>query len=183
MTLSEILERKSTGIITIKASISALEAIDTMCRHKVGALLVESDDGELMGIATERDILQLCGARNGRLDGVGISEALTSDLIVGTTDCSIDEAMSLMTEHRFRHLPIVEGGAHRGYHLHRRPGQGEAEGCDRGGEIPAGLHQHLTDPRPFNRPRYKVTAGETAGTPPLHPWYDSMTETDQAGTQ
>ncbi|MES9935809.1 MAG: CBS domain-containing protein [Sedimenticola sp.] len=110
MTLSEILERKSTGIITIKASISALEAIDTMCRHKVGALLVESDDGELMGIATERDILQLCGARNGRLDGVGISEALTSDLIVGTTDCSIDEAMSLMTEHRFRHLPIVEGG-------------------------------------------------------------------------
>ncbi|OOZ37877.1 CBS domain-containing protein [Solemya velesiana gill symbiont] len=110
MTLNDILERKSTGIITIKASVTALEAIDTMCRHRVGALLVESDDGELLDIATERGVLQLCSKHNGRLDGVGIDEALTRDLIVGTTDCSIDEAMSLMTEHRFRHLPILEGG-------------------------------------------------------------------------
>ncbi|MES9874821.1 MAG: CBS domain-containing protein [Candidatus Sedimenticola sp. 6PFRAG7] len=110
MTLNDILERKSTGIITIKASVSALEAIDAMCTHKVGALLVESDDGELLGIATERDILRLCSNRQGRLDGVGIDEAMTRNLIVGTTDCTIDEAMSLMTEHRFRHLPIIEGG-------------------------------------------------------------------------
>jgi len=109
MTLKELLERKSSGIITIRASASVLEAIETMCSHKIGALLIEADDGGLMGIITERDILRLCATKNGRLDNLQLADAMTRELIVGAPDNSLDEAMSLMTEHRFRHLPIMEG--------------------------------------------------------------------------
>ena len=110
MNVQELLERKSTELISIKASVSVLEAIATMCDKKVGALLIESDDGQLIGIATERDILRLCSSRHGRIDDAMINEAMTRDLIVGSPDCTVDQAMSMMTEHRFRHLPIIDGG-------------------------------------------------------------------------
>lgn len=110
MKVKELLERKTTGMITVRASISLLEAIEIMTNQKVGALLVESDDDSLMGIITERDILRLCAENNGRLDNLLLSDVMTSDLIVGTPESTTDEAMSLMTEHRFRHLPIIEGG-------------------------------------------------------------------------
>ena len=110
MNVKDLLERKSGGIITVRASITILEAIDTMTSSKVGALLIESDDNRLIGIVTERDILRLCAANHGQLENVQLADVMTSDLIVGTPECSIDEAMSLMTEHRFRHLPIMEGG-------------------------------------------------------------------------
>jgi CBS domain-containing protein len=110
MTLRELLERKNSGIITIRASVSVLEAIETMCRHRVGSLLVEADDGGFLGIVTERDILHLCARLNGNLGGAVVQESMTRDLMVATPEMSADEAMSLMTEHRFRHLPVVEGG-------------------------------------------------------------------------
>ena len=110
MTLHELLERKGTGMITAKASISVLEAIETMCTHKVGSLLIESDDGKLLGITTERDILRFCSAQKGDLTGTFIDQAMTQDLLVATPEMSVDEAMSIMTEHRFRHFPVLEGG-------------------------------------------------------------------------
>lgn len=110
MTLKELLTRKASGIISIKASTNLLQAIGIMCDRKVGSLLVESDDGELLGIATERDILRFCYHRQGDLTNALVDDAMTRDIIVATPETEVDEAMSMMTEHRFRHLPILEGG-------------------------------------------------------------------------
>jgi CBS domain-containing protein len=84
--------------------------MQTMCKHRVGSILVESDDGRLLGIATERDILRYCTANQGIIERSLIDEVMTRDLIVASPDYSLDEAMSLMTEHRFRHLPVMRGG-------------------------------------------------------------------------
>lgn len=110
MTLEDLLNRKEKQLISVKKSDEVIHAIKTMVDSRVGSLLVTSDGGKFVGILTERDVLRFSARRDGDLVGVRIEELMTRDLIVATPDCSIDQAMSMMTEHRFRHLPIMDGG-------------------------------------------------------------------------
>ncbi len=110
MTLEELLNRKENLLISVKASDEVILAIKNMVDCKVGSLLVMSDEGEFIGILTERDVLRFSAKRDGDLAGARIEEIMTRDLMVATPDCSIDQAMSMMTEHRFRHLPVMDGG-------------------------------------------------------------------------
>ncbi|MCP3666673.1 MAG: CBS domain-containing protein [Gammaproteobacteria bacterium] len=110
MTLDELLNEKAGGLIYVQENLSVLEAIDTMCNKKVGSLLVETADGKLLGIATERDILRLCSERKGDFSDTKVSQAMTKELMVASPETSVDDAMTMMTEHRFRHLPVLKDG-------------------------------------------------------------------------
>jgi len=110
MTLEELLKLKENQLISVKQSDEVILAIKNMVDCKVGSLLVMSDGGEFIGILTERDVLRFSAERDGDLAGARIEEMMTRDLMVATPDCSIDQAMSMMTEHRFRHLPVMDGG-------------------------------------------------------------------------
>ena len=110
MTLEELLNRKDNQLISVKESDEVVRAIKVMVDSQVGSLLVTSDGGKFIGILTERDVLRFSAKREGDLVGVRIEELMTRDLMVATPDCSIDQAMSMMTEHRFRHLPVMDGG-------------------------------------------------------------------------
>ncbi len=110
MSLQDLLQSKANGVLTVNLNVSVLDAICAMCDHKVGSLLVEDSSGGLAGIVTERDILRFCGEQNGTPEATNIAEAMTSDLIVATPSMSVEEAMSLMTERRFRHLPVMANG-------------------------------------------------------------------------
>ena len=109
MKLHDLLQNKPSGVITIPSSMNLLEAINTMCDHKVGALLVKDENGALHGIVTERDVLRFCSTSKGRLESAVIDDAMTHKLIVASSDTTVNEAMTLMTEHRFRHLPVLDG--------------------------------------------------------------------------
>jgi CBS domain-containing protein len=110
MTLEELLNLKENQLISVKQSDEVILAIKNMVDCKVGSLLVMSDNGEFIGILTERDVLRFSAERDGDLAGARIEEMMTRDLMVATPDCSIDQAMSMMTEHRFRHLPVINAG-------------------------------------------------------------------------
>ena len=110
MTLQQLLDRKNTDMFFARPSDERFDAIESMCQHQVGSLLVRSDAGDLLGIITERDILRFCSKRPDTLKGVQISDVMTRELIVATPDISTDDAMSMMTDHRFRHLPIMDKG-------------------------------------------------------------------------
>ena len=108
-TAADILATKEARILSIDADESILEAARQMIDANVGAMLV-SVDGRIAGIVTERDYL-----RRVLLEGIGdrespVREIMTSPLIVVSPDTTVDECMSLMTEQRLRHLPVVEGG-------------------------------------------------------------------------
>jgi CBS domain-containing protein len=107
--VSEILDEKGGDLLQIEADASVLEAVKRMVEANVGSLLV-TEGGAITGIVTERDYLRRV-TLEGRTDKeTSVREIMSSPLIVVTPQTTIDECMAVMTDRRFRHLPVVEGG-------------------------------------------------------------------------
>ena len=106
-TVSEILDRKGSDVLTIEMSATVLDAIERMVGSNVGALLV-TEDGHLRGIVTERDYLRRV-ALEGRTEAeTQVREIMSSPLVYVTPETTIDECMAVMTERRIRHLPVLD---------------------------------------------------------------------------
>ena len=110
MTLAELLKNKGQYLVTVHGSITILDAIKVMVDEKVGSLLIKSDDESLEGIITERDILRFCAKNANGLQDTRVDQVMTRNMLVVTPNRTLDDAMSIMTEHRFRHLPIIDNG-------------------------------------------------------------------------
>jgi CBS domain-containing protein len=110
-TIAQVLRGKRIGkALSIAPDDTVFDALKLMAEHDVGALLVLAND-ELVGILSERDY-----ARRGILQGhtsheTRVSQMMTSPVISVTPAHTVDECMALMTQHRFRHLPVVANGA------------------------------------------------------------------------
>ena len=108
-TLRPIIETKGTTIHTATPRETVLAAVDEMCRHHVGALLV-LEEGEAVGIISERDMLTRVLLQRRDPGATKVAEVMTPDLVCVELDTSPNEAMRIMTERRCRHLPVVCDG-------------------------------------------------------------------------
>ena len=106
-TVASLLKAKGSQVFTISRDASVLDAAILMNEHKIGALVV-SDDGQVEGIFTERDVLRRVVAA--RLDpaNVKVGDVMTTDVIVCEADCAIEDARQIFRTRRIRHLPIVD---------------------------------------------------------------------------
>lgn len=110
MNLKDVLAIKGSRSVTVSASSTVADAIRTMHSEKVGAVLVPDAEGCPIGIFTERDVVRLYADGDRDLETLGVESRMTCSIVLGRLSMSIDEALGLMTERRFRHLPIVEDG-------------------------------------------------------------------------
>jgi signal-transduction protein with cAMP-binding, CBS, and nucleotidyltransferase domain len=108
-TCADILEAKGSDVFTIATSATILEAIESMCAHRVGALLV-SVDGAPCGIISERDVMARVLLQRRALDTTRVEEVMTRDVVCIEPHTTAREAMAVMTERRCRHLPVVVDG-------------------------------------------------------------------------
>lgn len=109
MTVRQILLRKGRGVYAIGPEATVLEALKKLAEHDVGALLVMEGD-RLLGIFSERDYARKLVLLGRFSKDTRVEEVMTREVITVGPDADLAEAMRLMTEHRVRHLPVVEGG-------------------------------------------------------------------------
>jgi CBS domain-containing protein len=108
--LQEVLEARGHRLVTVPAKSSIAEAIRVMHAEKVGAVMVPDAPGCPVGIFTERDVVRLYAEGDRDFDTLAVEARMTCSVVVGRLSMSVDEALGLMTERRFRHLPVVEQG-------------------------------------------------------------------------
>jgi CBS domain-containing protein len=107
-TVSEILNAKGRQTWTVSPNNTVLEAIQMMADKNVGALLV-LENGKLIGIISERDYTRKVVLRGKASKDTPVKEILSGTIIHVTPTDSVEECMRLMTSHRVRHLPVLEG--------------------------------------------------------------------------
>ena len=111
MNLKDVLAAKGRPrAVTVSAKSSIAEAIRAMHAEKVGAVMVPDAEGCPVGIFTERDVVRLFADGERDFDKLPVEARMTCSLVLGRLSMPVDEALGLMTERRFRHLPVVEDG-------------------------------------------------------------------------
>lgn len=109
-TISLVLRNKPTRVLSVRPEQTVYEAIEKMARHDIGALLVMDESERLIGIVSERDY-----ARKGVLQGhlarqTQVHQIMTSPVTCVSPQHTVDECMGIMTQHDFRHLPVMSEG-------------------------------------------------------------------------
>src|SRR5688572_6269716 len=110
MKLKDVLAAKGRRVVTVPAKSSVADAIRTMHDANVGSVMVPDAEGCPVGIFTERDVVRLYADGDRDFDKLPVEARMTCSVVVGRLSMSVDEALGVMTERRFRHLPVVEDG-------------------------------------------------------------------------
>ena len=106
--ISEILSHKGSQVWSIAPEAMVFDAIQLMADKNIGALLVK-EGNKLVGILTERDFTRKIALKGKSSKQTAVREILSGEVIHVTPEHTVEECMRLMTDHRVRHLPVVEG--------------------------------------------------------------------------
>lgn len=108
-TVSKLLSGKGDQIFTIGENQTLAEAVVVLRDKRIGALPVVSEDGQLAGILSERDIVRKLAETPGQTLPQKVSENMTADVVTCTPSDPLIFVLQRMTEGRFRHMPVMDG--------------------------------------------------------------------------
>ena len=103
-----LLEHKARDIWSISPTVTVFEAIKTMAENNVGALPVVEND-RLVGMISERDYTRKVMLKGRSSKDTPVGDIMTRDVVTVSPDQSVSECMSIITENRVRHLPVLDG--------------------------------------------------------------------------
>ena len=106
-TISEILAHKARQLVSIAPDATVFDAIQIMAGENIGAVLV-MQGGEMLGLVSERDYTRKVALKGKSSKETQVRDILTAGPIAGPSD-TIEHCMKLMTAHRVRHLPVLDG--------------------------------------------------------------------------
>ena len=103
-----LIEHKGKDVWTISPTATVYEAIKTMSDKNVGALPVV-DGSKLVGIISERDYMSKVMLKGKSSKDTPVGDIMTKNVVSVSPDLNVSECMQLITEHRVRHLPVLDG--------------------------------------------------------------------------
>ncbi len=107
--VQHLLDNKGRDLISIRPDASVLDAIKLMADKGIGSLVVTEND-ELKGIVTERDYARKVIIKGRSSKTTQVAEIMTVDVITASSDLTVNKCMTMMTEKKCRHLPVVDNG-------------------------------------------------------------------------
>ncbi len=111
MNVQSIIGAKGTDVATVAQTASLHEAIGLLDERRIGALVVSGDGRAIEGIVSERDIVRAAAIGADALDR-SVGSVMSTDVVTCSAGDGVDRLMSLMTERRIRHLPVVDDAGH-----------------------------------------------------------------------
>ncbi len=106
----ELTDVMATHVVTVSPDSQVGDAARRMVESDVGAAMVVDEGGDLVGVITERDLMRCVS--DGTDPATPVSDRMTSHVLTAAPETTIPEAMALMVDGRFRHLPVVNGDGH-----------------------------------------------------------------------
>ena len=108
ISIRQLLESKGSEVWSTSPAASVYEALQLLAEKDVGALMV-LQDGELVGVVSERDYARKVILHGKTSMETPVKEIMTEEVITAGAGATVEEAMALMTDKRIRHLPVMEG--------------------------------------------------------------------------
>ena len=110
MKIKDILAEKGTRVVTSHKNNLLVDVMSLFIANKIGSLVVVNKHDEIMGIVAPFDILKAVHTNPENIGTMMVSEVMSEDVIVATPEDSTDGLLTIMTENRIRHIPVIDGG-------------------------------------------------------------------------
>jgi CBS domain-containing protein len=110
MTVAAILKHKGSEVISVTPDVTVAELTRVLSAKRIGAVPVVDGTGQLLGIISERDVMYALAVHGARTLEMTAAKLMTPEPRTVLRRTTVAEATAIITESRFRHLPVVEGG-------------------------------------------------------------------------
>ncbi|TFF27804.1 CBS domain-containing protein [Jiella endophytica] len=110
MNVGHILKTKGGDVFTLRPEVTIAEVVEVLAERRIGAIVLVDEGGAVAGIVSERDVVRVLAKSGAGVLDKPIGEAMTVKVQTCSGETGIDEVLSIMTNGRFRHLPVIEGG-------------------------------------------------------------------------
>jgi CBS domain-containing protein len=111
MLVSQILKQKPQGVVTALPSITVGTLASILTEKKIGAVVLSADSSTVQGIVSERDVVRVIAQAGAAALSNQVSEIMTANVVTCAPEDTADRVLQAMTDGRFRHMPVVSGGA------------------------------------------------------------------------
>jgi CBS domain-containing protein len=110
MTIAAILKHKGHNVTKVVPTTTVTEVVQELTGRRIGAVLVIDAADQLLGIVSERDIVASLATNGAGTLAMTAGQLMTRTLQTASPSTTVVEAMTMMTEGRFRHLPVLDHG-------------------------------------------------------------------------
>lgn len=111
MKVEAVLQGKGRDVITLAPTVTVAEAVDTIHKRRIGAVVITAEDSDALGIFSERDLVRGIAEIGPRVLDLPVSQVMTMVIHSCTRGHTVNEVMEMMTRRRIRHIPVIENGA------------------------------------------------------------------------
>ena len=110
MKIGDVLKRKGSGVVTMRSDSTIDTVVRRMRLERIGAVIISPDGKSVIGILSERDILDALAEHGTALLALKAEDLMTREVVTCSREDSLQGVMVKMTQRRIRHLPVVEQG-------------------------------------------------------------------------